>query len=982
MPFLADFKLFEKSTKSQLSSLDYVRQKKFGTRRLFDFCVSPPEQINSGTMYTLLFILVIGFAAFLVYRGFTREQRPLIVVGVALGILTYLFIWFMGFWGDKLWFDELGYDNRFWTVWLTKIGLFAGTFIVGGGLVYLLTMRLPGDIPYLRLLAAVGGGIVSGIFWSSNWETVLLYINRVSTNINDPVIGQDTGFYLFSYPFLQSLQIGLMIILLVALAAYLIRNRFLVMNNEKAVSPGPDGASARSIYVLVGILLLVLAFGRYIARYGILFSDYGIVSGPGWTDVKIRLPMLTLVIILTITGGILLIIAGANRSLRYKLSIKKLKSEFSALVLIGGSVTAAWLLLLAAVPLLFQSLKVEPNEITLEEPFIEHNIEFTRHGFHLDKVEKKEYDVSDTFSEQSVEENRNLFSNIRLWDYRALDAVFKQFQEIRLYYEFHDVDIDRYTIDNSYREVMVSAREMQPANLPIQSQTFVNKHFKYTHGYGAVLNLVNEFTPEGLPNLLIRDIPPVSVHESLEITRPEVYYGELTDSYVVVNSGEEEFDYPSGDKNMYVTYTGEGGVPVSNFWRKFLYGYKYGGTRFLLSGYPTKESHIMIYRQIIKRITKIAPFLYFDDDPYIVIVDGKMYWMLDAYTASSNYPYSEKFSTFGSTSFLVSDRPGSKDYNQLGQGFGGKNYLRNSVKVVIDAYDGSTDLYVFEEEDPLIQVYNKVFPGLLKNKNEMPESLREHVRYPADMLLIQGLVYAKYHMTDPTVFYNQEDLWVRGTEKYYNNVIPVEPYYIMWEPPGSDKTEFILMLPFTPKNKQVMIGWIAGMCDDENYGRFLAYQFPKEKRILGTQQVETKIDQDSYLSGQLTLWDQRGSNVIRGNVLAIPINNTMIYVEPIYLMSETSAYPELRLVAVMHNDNLSYAETFDEALRNLFTGETARVPVGTGPGDQTRSVNQLIDDASGAFDDYLRFMQEKNFNSAGDALDRLDQALQKLSDNE
>ncbi len=949
---------------------------------MFDFCSSHPEHTNSDPMYTLLFILVIGSAVFMAYKGIMGKKPMLIVSGILLGILTFLFIWFMGFWGDKLWFDELGYEDRFWTIWLTKIGLFAGSFIVGGGLVFLLTTRLPRDIPYLRLLATTGGGIISALFWSSKWETVLTYINRISTDITDPVIGKDTGFYLFSYPFLQALYAGLLIIILTALSAYLIRNRYLSMKNEKAEIAGPEGSSAGSVYVLAGLLLLVLAFGRYLARYGILFSDYGIVSGPGWTDVNIRLPMLFLVMILTVAGAILLIIAGTNRSLRWKLSIKKLKSEFSALVLIGGGVAATWLLLLGAAPLLFQSLKVEPNEITLEEPYIRHNIEFTSHGFHLNKVEKKQYDVSDTFSEQSVEENKNLFSNIRLWDYRALDAVYKQFQEIRLYYEFHDVDIDRYTIDNSYREVMIAAREMQPANLPLQSQTFVNKHFKYTHGYGAVLNLVNEFTPEGLPDLLIRDIPPVSRHESLEINRPEVYYGELTDSYVVVNSSEEEFDYPSGEKNMYATYTGEGGVPVSNFWRKFLYGYKYGGTRFLLSGYPTKESHIMIYRQIIKRVTKIAPFLFFDDDPYIVIANGRMYWMLDAYTASGNYPYSEKFSTFGNTNFLLSDRPGSSDYNQLGHGFGGKNYLRNSVKVVIDAYNGSADLYIFEEEDPLIQVYDKIFPGLLKNKKDMPESLREHIRYPADMLLIQGLVYAKYHMTDPTVFYNQEDLWVRGTEKYYNNVIPVEPYYVMWEPPGSDETEFILMLPFTPKNKQVMIGWIAGMCDDENYGRFLAYQFPKEKRILGTQQVETKIDQDSYLSGQLTLWDQRGSNVIRGNVLAIPINNTMIYVEPIYLMSETSAYPELRLVAVMHNDNLSYAETFDEALRNLYTGESEGMPSGTEPGDQTESVNQLIEKASGAFDEYLRFMQEKNFSKAGEALNRLDQALQQLSENE
>ena len=386
----------------------------------------------------------------------------------------------------------------------------------------------------------------------------------------------------------------------------------------------------------------------------------------------------------------------------------------------------------------------------------------------------------------------------------------------------------------------------------------------------------------------------------------------------------------------------------------------------------------MLHRQIIDRVNQIAPFLFFDDDPYIVISNGKMYWMLDAYTASSDYPYSEPFSSFGNPGYLLGNNP--SDYNQLGPEFGGKNYIRNSVKVVIDAYDGSTNLYIFDEKDPLVQVYDRIFPNLLKKSSEMPAGLQEHIRYPADMLLIQGLVYAKYHMTDPAVFYNQEDLWVRATEKFYGNVVAVEPYYVMWNPPESDNMEFILMQPFTPKDKQVMIGWIAGMCDKENYGRLLAYQFPKEKRILGPQQVETKIDQDSYLSGQLTLWDQRGSNVIRGNVLAIPINNTIIYVEPIYLQSETSAYPELRLVAVMHNDNLSYAKNFDDALRSLFTGGEAAPALGTPEEDVGQTQKQWIDEASSAFDDYLRFMQEKDFNSAANALQKLNDALKQLSD--
>lgn len=933
-------------------------------------------------MYTIILLLLLALAAFFIYRGVTRQKTAWSVSGILLGLLTILFFWFMGFWGEKLWFDQLGYGERFWTVWLSEIFLFAGTFVAGTGIIYLLTVRLTRDVVYLGILSALIGGLISGFYWASNWEVVLAFMHRITTDMTEPILNHQTGFYLFSYPFLQAIYTYLLILLIIAAGAAVIRFAYLRSRVLKIGGTMPGKMPLCALYVLVGIFLLVLAFGKFLARFGILFSEYGIVSGPGWTDVNIRLPMLNVIMVLTILGGVALIIAGVSPSFRNRFNIKSVQPDFSSMIIIAGSVFAGWILLLGAAPMLLQWLKVEPNEITLEQPYIEHNIRFTQSGYHLDKVEKKEYDVSSEFNRSNIEENRNLFSNIRLWDYRALDAVFKQFQEIRLYYEFRDVDIDRYMIDSNYRQVMVSAREMQPDNLPLQSQTFVNRHFKYTHGHGAVLNLVNEFTEEGLPNLLIRDIPPVSSHEQLKITRPEVYYGELPENYVLVNSAEKEFDYPSGEENIYSRYAGDGGVQVSNFWRKVIYGWSYGGTRFLLSGYPTPESRIMIHRQIIDRVRTITPFLSFDNDPYIVIAGGKMYWIIDAYTSSGYYPYSEPFSSFeNARSLLSGNSPGKSGENMLGSSLQSDNYIRNSVKIVVDAYNGDTDFYIFEEDDPLVRVYDRIFPGLLKSESEMPPALRKHVRYPADMLLMQGLVYAKYHMTDPTVFYNQEDLWVRATEKYYNNVQPVEPYYIMWEQPGSDETEFILMLPFTPKNKQVMIGWIAGMCDDENYGRFLAYQFPKEKRVLGTQQVETKIDQDSYLSGQLTLWDQRGSNVIRGNVLAIPVNGTIIYVEPIYLQSETSAYPELRLVAVMHNDNLSYAETFEQALENLFSDAEARLPASeTSQGTERAGTEELIRRANEAFENYLEMTRQKQFREAGTELERLEKALQQLSE--
>jgi len=932
-------------------------------------------------VYTLLFILFAALAVYLIYRGQKSRKTSVTALGIIIGLLTLFMTWFMDFWGEKLWFDQLGYNERFWTVWLSKIGLFAGAFLAGGLFVYLLTYSLKEKKQkIIRYIAVFSSALLCGIWFYSNWELILKYLFRISTDVTDPILNMNSGFYLFVYPLLEMVYSTLLVLSIIAFAASFLTSIRTEEGKNSNYILREDASKNQSLFLSAGIILLVLAFGKFIKRYGLLYSEEGIVSGPGWTDANIRLPMLMIMSIITAIAAIIIMIPGLRNSIAGIFTRNRKVRGLQAMFIIPAITFSLWIIALAVLPALYQWLKVEPNEITVERPYITHNIEFTRKAFHLDKVEENQFPVSEKFSQDVVSSNRNLLNNIRLWDYRALDAVFKQFQEIRLYYEFSDVDIDRYTIGNAYNEVMVSAREMEPSNLPSESQTFVNKRFKYTHGYGITLNRVNEFTEEGLPKLLVKDIPPVSKFDDLKITRPEIYYGELTDEFVVVNSEEKEFDYPSGENNVYARYEGNGGVQLSGLWRKFLYGSNYGGTRFLLSGYPQKDSRIMLHRQIAERVRTLAPFLSFDDDPYIVLNEGHLYWIIDAYTTSAFYPYSEPFKSVEKIEYErgIRDR---RLFNEIRYNLRGKNYIRNSVKITVDAYSGEVNLYIFEEEDPLVQVYKKIFPGLLKNRSAMPAGLTDHVRYPADMLLIQGLVYSKYHMTDPAVFYNQEDLWVRATEKYYNNVQAVEPYYIMWEQPGTDNMEFSLILPFTPKNKQVMIGWIAGLCDGENYGRFLAYKFPKEKRILGTQQVETKIDQDSYLSGQLTLWDQRGSNVIRGNVLAIPINSTIIYVEPIYLQSETSAYPELRLVAVMHNDNLSYAETFDEALSGLYQEqETIQEEDKEITPGQVVSNQELINRANTAFENYLKYMNEKNFRQAGEALEELQQTLKKLSE--
>ncbi len=923
-------------------------------------------------MYTALLLGLLAVAAFLFITGARKNQTIRIYLGLILAVLTLFFFWFMDFWGEVLWFNYLGYSTRFWTIAFSNAGLIIAGAILGFAAIYLLIFSIPKEHKIIRSVLKLLGIVIGGVWGASNWEVIMKFWGRVSTGIYDPILGKDVGFYLFTLPFLDSLNVFLILISLSALIASFI-STFLRFSNNNVIFYFPDSNEVNtnrfhfSLYLNSAVFIFVLALGKYLDRFHLMYSTSGVVEGPSWTDVNFLLPAYTIIIILMILIGLGLLVPGFRKKIQSfyyrKFHIPMDRSHLLVVISSAVSIIIIWLLGLTILPTAFKLLVVQPNEITFERPYILNNIKFTKDGFGLNKFEEKEYPMNGNLTPDVINNSPNIFTNIRLWDWRALDAVYKQFQAIRLYYEFSDVDVDRYHFDGQYKEVMVSAREINIENLPPQSQTFVNKRFQYTHGYGLAMSTVNEFTPQGLPHLLIKDIPPVSEYTSLNVTQPQIYYGELTNTPVVVNTKQKEFDYPSGEDNAYTRYTGKGGVPISNFWRKFLFGWKFDGTNFLFSDYPTDQSRIMFHRQIEERVKLLAPFLQFDQDSYVVLAGGKIYWIIDAYTTSDYYPYSQKY---------------YRDY------FGGINYIRNSVKAVVNAYDGSVNFYVFDDKDPIIKVWENIFPHLFKPKSEMPQELLQHVRYPIDMLLMQGTVYQKYHMTDPTVFYNQEDLWVRATEKYYSNIQEVEPYYIMWQIPGSNTPQFVLMLPFTPKNRQVLIGWIAAMCDPDDYGKILAYQFPKDKTILGPQQVETKIDQDSFLSGQLTLWDQHGSNVIRGNVLAIPVNNTLFYVEPIYLQAETAAYPELRLVVVMHGDNMSYAKTFDQAIAGLFTKSSGVSNEQPPPQQQTMpvvksSLQEKIRTANESFNNYLKFIGEKRFSDAAKELEKLQQALQELS---
>jgi len=943
-------------------------------------------------VYNVLALLLVVSSLAIFFIGLSKRDPIRIGLGALLGLATALFFALLNFWSEMLWFEALGYEERFWTFFATRISLGASTAAFGCLSVHLLTRGLPGAMPQTRYWPEALGTLCGGLWGLAHWDTLLQFLHAVPTSIQDPIFGKSTEFYLFALPLYDALYNLLFFLigaaLLANVAAAALRARGLTSRDNEIILTDIETVSKHrhsSLYASAAALFFLLAWGKYLARYHLMYAATGVVNGPGWTDANIRLPAYALIVVLTAALGILLVVPSLRRRWQNLLRCKDRIPDIAALTALGGaagSLVLLWAIFLTLVPGLFQWLYVEPNEITLERPYIRHNIEFTRRAFNLHRVEEREFPVTGAFTPATVRQNQEMFANVRLWDWRALSAVNQQFQEIRLYYKFADVDVDRYTIDGVNRQVMVSARELDLGNLPPRSQTFVNNQFKYTHGYGIVMSDVSEFTPEGLPNLLIKDLPTRSAAPELTLERPQIYYGELTNSYAVTNSSEMEFDYPSGDENAYIHYSGKGGVELSSLWRRFVFGWRFDGTRFFMSNYPRPQSRIMFNRQIRRRVESVAPFLHFDEDPYITLVDGRLHWIIDGYTTSRYYPYSQPFSVRGAA---MNEDPGRsfRPFISAASYLDGVNYLRNSVKAVVDAFDGTVELYVFDPEDPVIQVWRSIVPELFANKEEMPRQLLEHVRYPADLLLVQGLMYAKYHMTNPEVFYNQEDLWVRATENYYGRVQPVKPYYIMWEPPGAAGLEFVLMMPFTPKKKQVLIGWMAGLCDPDNYGRFLVYKFPKEKRVLGPQQVETKIDQDPFLSGQLTLWDQRGSNVIRGNVLAIPVNETLLYVEPIYLRAETAAYPELRLVIVMHEDHLSYGKSFAEALEGLFAERKAAALVDIAPGSEaeaTDSLGDLIQQANQAFENYLDGLAERRFDASSDALEELQNALRRLSE--
>ena len=747
----------------------------------------------------------------------------------------------------------------------------------------------------------IWGGVLFVGYLVSQWGMShwLIYMRARHVpvmDIADPLFGRDLGFYLFQLPYIWFLYhlalITLICCLLSATFMYLAEGGVWVTPHGPVIAR----AARAHLMTLGGILFLLIAYRFRLGMFDLLYSPRGVVFGAGYTDVHATMPVLWALLGLSVLTAIVFFVRAGTTDIRTPLIGI---GAMVAVGILGGSIY----------PEILQRFVVAPNEIDKERPYIANTIEFTRKAYGLDRFEERSFSAVEDLTLDDIRQNESTFRNVRLWDHKPLLTTFAQLQEIRTYYDFMHIDNDRYRINGVYRQVSLSPRELNPASLP--ERNWINEYLTYTHGYGLCLGPVNEFTSEGLPVLFIKNLPPVS-NVSLKVTRPEIYFGEQGSDYCFVKTHAKEFDYPQGDKDVYTSYQGEGGIPVDNFWRRLLFALAFGEKNILFSSDIQPESRLMIYRQVLDRAERLTPFIHYDHDPYMVIDDsGALYWMLDGYTSSTRYPYSE---------------PAPH----------GDNYIRNSVKATVNAYSGEVRFYISDPDDPFIQTYAHIFPGVFHPLDEMPKDLLSHIRYPEEIFSVQANMYAVFHMTDPQVFYNKEDLWRIAQSAAGGSGTAMTPYYnIMKLAEVGTREEFILMAPFTPARKDNMIAWMAARCDDPNYGKVLVFTFPKEKLIYGPQQIESRIDQDPGISQQLTLWGQGGSKVIRGTLLVTPVLNSVLYVEPLYLAADTAnALPQLQRVFVAYSDHVVMEATLDAALTKIFGGSVTTTPAqpGSAPG--------------------------------------------------
>jgi uncharacterized protein len=898
------------------------------------------------------------------------KRSNLVVILIVILVILPFFSSLITFCTDWLFFQETGFISVLKTTLAAQIGsglcfgavfflftminlhfahrasLSTGKIFPEGGKVY--RVKLDEAVRFARPLSigvCLLFSLLAANLGAAQWQHLLLFLNRVPVGMTDPVLGYDAGFYLFTMPVLEALNSFAAFILpvtaLMVAGLYYLHGGVILTPRGVVIDP----KLRRHLAVLAALYSLSLAAGFYLDCFQLLLA--GTTShGAGYTDVNARMWGLRLLTVATPIAGIAFA-AGLWKSI-WRLT---LVPPAVLLVIFGIGVIGY--------PALLQNFKVAPNELDLETPYIANNIKFTRLGYDLDKVETIPFDADQKLSAADIARNDATIKNIRLWDTEPLLKTYSQLQQIRTYYKFIDVDNDRYLVNGNYTQVMLSPRELSYADLP--SRNWINERLIFTHGNGLTMGPVSRISREGLPEFFIKDIPPVSSVD-VKVTRPELYYGELSNDYVVVGTRVPEFSYPTATGNINTVYAGKGGVPIRSLADKALFAVRFRSEKIFLSSDITAKSRILYYRNINDRVRTLAPFLRFDADPYLVVnKSGGLTWIIDAYTSSDRLPYSKPLK-------------------------GGINYIRNSVKVTIDAYDGTVTFYVSDPGDVLARVYARIYPSMFRPLSQMPEDLRRHIRYPHQFLGLQAAMFAAYHMTDPKVFYNKENLWeipALGDK-------PIEPYYTVMKLPGESREEYILLLPFTPSKRDNLAAWVTARCDGENYGKIRAYTFPRDRLIYGPRQIDARINQDAFISQQLTLWNQRGSEVIRGSMLVIPIEKSLLYVQPLYLTAEKGGLPELRRVIVAYGDEVVMEQTLELALQRLFGGKVPEAaPAATAPGPAAAGVAgaagprggtaELAKEALRIYDRATTLQRQGDWGGYGEELKKLQQVLKRMA---
>ncbi len=903
-------------------------------------------------------------------------------IGIALIFLLFFsFSTIVTFVTDWWWFTEIGQTEVFIKPLITKIIIGLVTAVIASIFLltnFLIAMRSKNDWTTLLPEALLGtpvsldskilrklGIIVSivlsfllGSITAVNWQEILRFFSSTPFGEFDPIFKKDIAFYIFSLPVFN---IGLGIIkflitisLISSGIIYFLKGSFniaslldrLKLPGFKLSNKGQTEPKAQlHLGILLFLFLITSSFGTYFSLFKLLSTQSGPIFGAAFTDVAIMIPILKISIGMTVLVAILTLFWGISGRL------VPLITAISLYVFIG--------FISAIVPSIFQKLIVAPNELVKETPFIKHNIAATRQAYGLDKIEERNISADKPLTSSDITSNDLTIKNVRLWDREQLLSTFSQIQEIRTYYEFASVDNDRYLINDEIRQIMLSPRELATESLP--NRSWINEKLTFTHGYGIAGGPVNQVTAEGLPVLFVKDLPPKSEFKQLTVNRPEIYYGELTNDYAIVKTKSKEFDYPKGEENVYSTYLGQGGVKIDSLLKRLFFAFKFNSLKLFLSNDVTSESRILYHRNIKERVEKIVPFLTLDRDPYVVVADSKIYWIYDAYTKTNSYPYSQPLSLNG----------------------GSINYIRNSVKIIIDAYDGSISFYQVDTADPIIRTYAKIFPNLFQPMNKMPKNLIPHLRYPEDIFSLQTAIYTTYQMDNPQIFYNKEDQWEVPTisegqeEGTADAVQQMDPRHMIMKLPGEKKEEFILMLPFTPRGKDNLSAWMVARNDGTSYGKLIVYRFPKQKLIFGPKQVIGRINQDAEVSRQISLWDQKGSQVIQGPLLVIPIEESLIYVRPLYLKADTGKIPELKRVIVAYENKIAMEETLEKALSRIF-GTSTPTPTQEVAVDQLIIVpdqSDLFKQANDLYDEAIRSQKEGDWARYGETIKRLGEIL-------